>query len=124
MAPEVVFGWKLCHESDLFSVGCVVAELLLDRPLFPSCEGLPCSVYQKTFLFQAVLGILPPSMIERLRSEFPGWFDAYGLVLLDEMISPQIATFLETAKTLEVNAFTGHYIYIISLIPFDIVHLL
>lgn len=34
-APEVIFGLNYGPEIDVWSCACVIAELLLGRPLFP-----------------------------------------------------------------------------------------
>ena len=40
-APELIFGATLYdHSIDVWSVGCVVAELLLGQPLFPGDSGV------------------------------------------------------------------------------------
>jgi serine/threonine protein kinase len=40
-APELIFGaTSYNHSIDVWSVGCVMAELLLGQPLFPGDSGV------------------------------------------------------------------------------------
>ena len=62
-SPEVLFGLDYGMEIDTWSMGCVLAELLLGTPLFPGesemdmvsmlCEvlGLPDAEFIKVFIF-------------------------------------------------------------------------
>lgn len=37
-SPEVLFGVKYNSAIDMWSLGCIVAELFLGLPLFPGCS--------------------------------------------------------------------------------------
>jgi len=104
--PEVVFGFRACEKSDLFSVGCIFAELITQRPLFPSCENSPFSAYEKALLFDAVIGFSSSALTERLRLAHPGWFDAFGIAVLDDHVSKHVRKFLKSARIIQVNVST------------------
>ncbi len=66
-APELIFGaTDYTTAIDLWSVGCVMAELLLGQPLFPGESGVdqlveiikvPCSVTSSTYASQQSLSL-------------------------------------------------------------------
>jgi len=37
-APEVVLGLQYDHQVDMWSLGCIVAELFCGRPIFPGLD--------------------------------------------------------------------------------------
>lgn len=41
-APEVMFGCTYDGSADIWSIGCVIAELFFGLPLFPGCDELDC----------------------------------------------------------------------------------
>jgi len=41
-APEVMFGCTYDGSADIWSIGCVAAELFFGLPLFPGCDELDC----------------------------------------------------------------------------------
>jgi dual specificity protein kinase YAK1 len=56
-APEVVLGFGLGPEADVWSLGCVAAELMLGLPLFPAVSQLHLLV-----LFEEMLGPFPRTL--------------------------------------------------------------
>jgi serine/threonine protein kinase len=44
MAPEYVRGEDIDHRADLYSLGCVLHEVLTGRPPFPSDRGIPALI--------------------------------------------------------------------------------
>ncbi|KAL4788636.1 kinase-like domain-containing protein [Aspergillus varians] len=61
-APEIMLTWQQYgHEVDLWSVGCIVAEMLLGRPLFPGTDHI-----NQFWLITDLLGNLPDEVIDRI----------------------------------------------------------
>jgi len=104
--PEITFGFPACEKSDIFSISCVVTELASRQPLFPSYvnNAGPFTLYEKAYLFDTLIHPIPSALVTRLRSKYPGWFDAYGFITLDESISSYVKLFSERhATTFQVS---------------------
>ena len=55
-APEIILSWKEYTEKiDIWSVGCILAELLLRKPLF---QGQDCNTFFFILWFLFVLFII------------------------------------------------------------------
>ncbi|GEM_PF-4782053 len=74
MAPELFHGEKADCRSDLYSIGCMLYELLTDR--LPIDGADPASIQQQ----KLTLSITPPS---RLRPSIPAGLDALIMNLLE-----------------------------------------
>ena len=59
-APEVVFGFEYGKEIDMWSLGCVLIELVTGQPLFPAEDEA-----ELMQMFVAVLGMPPKEMIQK-----------------------------------------------------------
>ncbi|PPQ71219.1 hypothetical protein CVT26_010997 [Gymnopilus dilepis] len=73
-SPEAVFGMRYSEKSDGFSLGCLISELLLGRPLFPRCLPGPNYRREKTILFDVILGPFPDDLISAIRRTYSGIF--------------------------------------------------
>jgi serine/threonine protein kinase len=63
-APEIVLGLPYSCAADMWSLGCIVAELKTGRPLFPACDE------NELLEFLVMIIDLPPSeMIEKGRKK-------------------------------------------------------
>lgn len=58
-APEVVLGLPYSHSIDMWSLGCVIFEMVNGTPLFPGQDENELLEY-----FTITLGELPESLIE------------------------------------------------------------
>lgn len=70
LAPEQVAGEASDHRADLFSLGTVLAEILLNRPLFPGGGQLAILLAIrdcKVDALQEIRGRLPPGLFEVLQ---------------------------------------------------------
>ena len=70
LAPEQVAGESSDHRADLFSLGTVLAEILLNRPLFPGGGQLAILLAIrdcKVDALQEIRGRLPPGLFEVLQ---------------------------------------------------------
>lgn len=64
-APEVIMGWKSYTKAlDMWSVGCILAELLGRRPIFPGSDS-----QNQLMLICEYLGKPPRELISRVRNE-------------------------------------------------------
>lgn len=59
-APEVILGIDYTTAIDMWSLGCIICELLLGYPIFPGENET-----EQLALFMEVLGVPPRSLIER-----------------------------------------------------------
>jgi dual specificity tyrosine-phosphorylation-regulated kinase 1 len=63
-APEVILGVRYSCEIDMWSLGCILAELYTGQPLF--CGQ---SEVEQIDAIQEVLGPLPPTLVSRGHAE-------------------------------------------------------
>lgn len=59
-APEVLLGLSYTTSADMWSLGCICAELFLGRSIIPHGDS-ECEVVQRTV---ALVGSLPPEMLK------------------------------------------------------------
>ena len=78
--PEAIVGaWPYAHSADVWSLGCLVFELLTGETLFDPQSPQPGEAYTKdeSHLAQVIelLGTLPPPLVARgRRASQGGWF--------------------------------------------------
>jgi len=60
--------------SDYFSIGCIMAEMIVQSPLFPRIHEGPKYKHEKTLMFDSKLGNYPRVLMEQVRDQFPGIF--------------------------------------------------
>uniref|UniRef100_A0A7S2S2I0 Mitogen-activated protein kinase n=1 Tax=Rhizochromulina marina TaxID=1034831 RepID=A0A7S2S2I0_9STRA len=64
-APEVIMGWKSYTKAlDMWSVGCILAELLGRRPIFPGSDS-----QNQLMLICEYLGKPPRELVAKVRNE-------------------------------------------------------
>ncbi|KAJ0416625.1 kinase-like domain-containing protein [Aspergillus carlsbadensis] len=64
-APEIMLTWQRYGKKvDMWSVGCIVAEMLLGRPLFPGTDHI-----NQFYLITELLGNPPDEVIERITTK-------------------------------------------------------
>ncbi|KAL5343496.1 mitogen-activated protein kinase mpkC [Aspergillus crustosus] len=64
-APEIMLTWqRYGNKVDLWSVGCIVAEMLLGRPLFPGTDHI-----NQFWLITELLGNPPDEVINRITTK-------------------------------------------------------
>lgn len=74
-SPEVVLGLPYNHAVDMWSFGCIIAELITGTPLFPALN-------EKELLefFIIRIGLPPPDMVEQCRKR-KIFFDSNGKLI-------------------------------------------
>ncbi|KAL2812383.1 kinase-like domain-containing protein [Aspergillus granulosus] len=64
-APEIMLTWqRYGNKVDMWSVGCIVAEMLLGRPLFPGTDHI-----NQFYLITELLGNPPDEVIDRITTK-------------------------------------------------------
>ncbi|KAL4925730.1 kinase-like domain-containing protein [Aspergillus undulatus] len=64
-APEIMLTWqRYGHQVDLWSAGCIVAEMLLGRPLFPGTDHI-----NQFLLIIDLLGNPPDEVVDRITTK-------------------------------------------------------
>ncbi|ROT68770.1 mitogen-activated protein kinase 14 [Penaeus vannamei] len=64
-APEIMLNWMHYNQTvDIWSVGCIMAELLTSRTLFPGADHI-----QQLNLIMEILGTPPQEYLNRITSE-------------------------------------------------------
>jgi serine/threonine protein kinase len=61
-SPEVILGLKYSHEIDMWSLGCILCELVTGKPLFPGENE-----HNQLLLFMELLGHPPAHMLKPLQ---------------------------------------------------------
>lgn len=95
--------------SNVFSIGCIIAELLLRKPLFPVCRAGRLYIREKTVVFDTILGPFPDALVHDICKSFKGVFkyDNSDFPIF-EGVSETVREFCEDAEPLKVNhPFTG-----------------
>lgn len=120
-APEVLLGGNYTHQVDMWSVGCIFAELFQGRPLFHA----DCEIHQLIKIFE-MLGVphegiwpgvtrLPnwheypnfrPGKLKETMMEFMGG-DASALDLLSKMLHYDPAQRIHASEALQHPYFNG-----------------
>uniref|UniRef100_A0A7N8YJZ8 mitogen-activated protein kinase n=1 Tax=Mastacembelus armatus TaxID=205130 RepID=A0A7N8YJZ8_9TELE len=91
-APEIVLNWMHYNMTvDIWSVGCIMAELLTGRPLFPGADHI-----DQLKLIMMLVGTPRPELLMKLSSEsvspqspasfFSDWFLLHSVDLLEKML--------------------------------------
>jgi serine/threonine protein kinase len=64
-APEVILSWKRYTSAiDIWSVGCIIAELIMRKPLLPAA-----SEEEQLMMIVKLIGTPEPSLISRIDNE-------------------------------------------------------
>lgn len=95
-APEIILGLGWSYPCDLWSVGCIVAELITGDALFQTHENL-----EHLALMEKMLGPLPPSMGLRADDHARKFFDEGRLRWPEGATNKKSEEFVEEARTLK-----------------------
>ncbi|KAF9524048.1 hypothetical protein CPB83DRAFT_898193 [Crepidotus variabilis] len=95
-----VLGWGYQNESDMFSIGCVVAEMVLNQPLFSACADGESYRREKTLMYMAVFGPFPPKFFEKVSKVYPEIGDGGGWFISDPVASSDVNLFLSNVQPL------------------------
>jgi len=75
-APEVIMGLGWTYPCDMWSVGCILAELVTGEALFKTHDDL-----EHLAMIQQVVGHVPAKMAKRASSRSAPYFDKSGKLL-------------------------------------------
>lgn len=93
-APEIMLTWqKYDVEVDIWSAGCIFAEMLEGKPLFPGKDHV-----NQFSIITELLGTPPDDVISTICSENVSWHHNMGKVIVrlltDYTVDPQICAIL------------------------------
>lgn len=74
-APEIVLGLPYNQAADMWSLGCIIAELTTGRPLFPALDENELMEF-----FVMMVGYPPPDMISKAKKRIK-FFDKDGMII-------------------------------------------
>jgi serine/threonine protein kinase len=74
-APEIVLGLPYTQAADMWSLGCILAELKSGRPLFPACDENELIEF-----FCMMIGLPSNEMIEKAKKKAK-FFDKDGKII-------------------------------------------
>lgn len=97
-APEVILstGWSM--PSDMWSIGCILAELYQGELLFATHDNL-----EHLALIERIIGPFPRDMLKKARSSSPlasEAFDSRGMHRVDGILPSESAAFVTSARPL------------------------
>ncbi|KAF6751221.1 kinase-like domain-containing protein [Ephemerocybe angulata] len=102
-SPEVVAGLPVTFKSDLFSLGCLIAEMTTDEPLFARVETSSELDYMRGCLvmMQHTLEPLSSKMVSNIYARHGNIFNADGLIPETDTFCGSVTTYLELYGSLE-----------------------
>lgn len=98
-------GLEIGSDSDTFSLGCVIAEVLRRRPLFPYIKDSPLYQREKTALYDTILGPIPDFLMAEIRGAATGRYQypMFSMVSIDSTISATVSQLCRDTPVLEVS---------------------
>jgi len=98
--------WGYSTHSDAFSIGCLIAEMFLRRPLFIPCKSVIFYQHEKTLQFQSVLGPFSEDMIRKIHSKNSTIFDRHDAdsIYSGFGVSEEVLEFAANSETLQVRS--------------------
>lgn len=84
-APEIMLTWKCYSEKvDIWSTGCIFAEMILARPLFPGKDHI-----DQFRVIRRLLGSPPEEMIAHVTSQNVGDYAPENVTCLLTLMHPR-----------------------------------
>ncbi|KAH6899554.1 kinase-like domain-containing protein [Coprinopsis sp. MPI-PUGE-AT-0042] len=104
-SPEDIAGLRLTTKSDYFSLGCVMAELIMQRPLLQDVDPKASKLYERDRFLMMERAIRPftREFIALLDEGTPaaGAFSSWTDVLVDHELGDEVNNFVMNATLLE-----------------------
>ncbi|KAH6904081.1 kinase-like domain-containing protein [Coprinopsis sp. MPI-PUGE-AT-0042] len=95
-SPELCAEIDLTFRMDHFSLGCIMAELLIDKPLFCDCSTSFLYVRDKLWVMESILGDIPHDLAEKIEAHCgPDIFTNYGRVDTTKPIEPLVKDWVD-----------------------------
>ena len=93
-APEIMLTWqKYDVEVDIWSAGCIFAEMLEGKPLFPGKDHV-----NQFSIITELLGTPPDDVIQTIGSENVGCFGIWNTFVANCCLDSTICTVLTQAR--------------------------
>ncbi|KAH6910078.1 CMGC/CLK protein kinase [Coprinopsis sp. MPI-PUGE-AT-0042] len=100
-SPEATAGLEITPKSDHFSLGCLMAELLANEPLFCDCTDSFSYVRDKLWMMESLLGRFPEEVVQPIRSTIPKVFTDRGKVDVEDPIEVSVEEWVDDHDILE-----------------------
>jgi len=119
-APEIMLTWqKYDVEVDIWSAGCIFAEMMEGKPLFPGKDHV-----NQFSIITELLGTPPDDVIETIASENVGVKYLELLKISADLADPPLCEVTPQARAAAAQESvqecrTGRYVYLLSIPPFE-----
>jgi hypothetical protein len=98
-----LLGLSVGLKTDLFSLGCVMAEIALDGALFCRANRSRHYVRDCLLMMQYVIRSFELPQIEEIQQVHPDLFDQRGMIELDGTVNQEITYFLWNSESIDVR---------------------
>ncbi|KAG2004986.1 CMGC/CLK protein kinase [Coprinopsis cinerea AmutBmut pab1-1] len=101
-SPEVVAGIGVDYKTDIFSLGCLMKELIINRPFLYDCMDSMFYVRDKLWVMENILGSFPQELAETIEAKHAGVFTPWWRVATssEDHFDDKIVEFVGDSDTL------------------------
>ena len=90
-------------KTDLFSLGCVVAEMALDDALFCPANSSQHYTRDCLLMMQCLIEPFQSPQVDHIQRENPAVFNERGVITLDGTVDQQIKRYLWDTEAIDVS---------------------